>query len=97
MNKKSLHEWYPGAVKSGRTHLTVPKNILGLSCGCKRGEEDPEFEVHCVPGLPWVHCGPKGCGKSLDLPVLPYLKPKAAKELPYNYPRHAPHFVRTSC
>ena len=97
MNKKSLHEWYPGAVKSGRTQLTVPPNVIELSCGCKRETTDPEFEARCVPGMPWVHCGYRGCLSPLDLPVMPPFRPKTAKELKFNYPEHAPYLVRPSC
>ncbi len=96
MNKKSLLEWYPGAVKSGRTQLTVPPNVTQLSCGCKRETTDPEFEIQCVPGMPWIHCGYK-CWKPLDLPVVLPFKPRKGKELGGSYPRHAPYLVRSSC
>ena len=96
MNKRPFTEWFSGATKSGRDCLTIPPNITELPCGCKRGVKDKEFRIRRLAHLPWVHCNPGGCWKPLNLTVVPY-RPKVGKELNYNYPRHAPHFVRTSC
>jgi len=52
---KSLQEWFVGATKSGREHLTVPPRFTSLPCGCSRDESSATFELAYIQ-KEWRHC-----------------------------------------
>ncbi len=72
-----LEAWFPDAAASGRSHLTVPKKVQELPCGCKREGSKP-LVIHVVPGG-WGHYS-HTCDAVFRLPPVGEKRPRRPKK-----------------